>query len=80
MSEHTPEWDDEPAADGADAAASSQEFADPVRTGVEEVDGVLDSVERLEDRPVDEHVAVFENAHEQLRRALDGPGDGGHDG
>ena len=35
------------------------------------VDEVLASVRGLEDRPVSEHVAVFERAHEQLRRALD---------
>jgi len=40
-------------------------------TGLASVDTVVRSVEALEDRPVDEHVAVFENAHEQLRRALD---------
>ena len=42
-----------------------------MRTGVEEVDDVLDSVEGLEGTPVDEHVAVFEDAHERLRGALD---------
>jgi len=43
----------------------------PVRTGVEDVDDVLDAVESLAERPIGEHVAVFEQAHEQLRRALD---------
>ncbi|MFC6285378.1 hypothetical protein ACFP3Q_04375 [Nocardioides sp. GCM10027113] len=43
----------------------------PVRTGVPEVDAVLDEVDGLDGTPVDEHVAVFERAHEQLRRALD---------
>jgi hypothetical protein len=65
MSEHTPE----PAAE--ETAAGSQEFTEPVRTGVEEVDDVLDSVEGLEGTPVDDHVAVFEAAHDRLRRALD---------
>ena len=32
-------------------------------------------LEGLEDVPVDEHVAVFEHAHERLRRALDDAGD-----
>jgi hypothetical protein len=45
--------------------------AEPVRTGIEEVDAVLEAVEALEGAPVDDHVAVFEQAHEQLRRALD---------
>ena len=41
-------------------------------TGVALVDEVIASVQALGDRPVDEHVATFERAHEQLRRALDG--------
>ena len=44
-----------------------------VRTGNVAVDAVLASLEGLEDRPVSEHVEVFEHAHEQLRRALDAP-------
>lgn len=44
-------------------------------TGVAAVDAVLASVQALDDRPVAEHVAVFEQAHDQLRRALD-PGHG----
>lgn len=40
-------------------------------TGLASVDTVVRAVEDLEGRPVDEHVAVFEQAHEQLRRALD---------
>jgi hypothetical protein len=43
------------------------------RTGVEEVDDVLASLQGLDDRPVEEHPAVFERAHERLRQALDGP-------
>lgn len=31
----------------------------------------LHAVEGLAQRPLDEHVVVFEQAHEQLRRALD---------
>ena len=46
-----------------------------VRTGVTDVDEVLAAVESLADRPVEEHVAVFEQAHERLRRALDAPAD-----
>lgn len=41
------------------------------RTGVPAVDEVLDEVAALSERPVAEHVAVFESAHERLRRALD---------
>jgi hypothetical protein len=32
---------------------------------------VIAAVEQLEDRPIEEHVGVFETAHDQLRRALD---------
>jgi hypothetical protein len=42
-------------------------------TGVPEVDAVLASLDVLAERPVVEHVAVFEQAHERLRRALDAP-------
>ncbi len=44
---------------------------DAERTRLAPVDQVLDQVAALGDRPVDEHVSVFERAHEQLRRALD---------
>lgn len=44
-----------------------------VRTGVADVDEVIAAVEQLEERPVEEHVAVFETAHDRLRRALDHP-------
>lgn len=46
---------------------------EPERTGVEEVDDVLTSLQGLGDKPVEEHPAVFERAHERLRQALDGP-------
>lgn len=42
-----------------------------VRTGVSRVDEVISAVEELEERPLEEHVAVFETAHGELRRALD---------
>jgi len=44
-------------------------------TGHPAVDEVLRSLDALEGRPVDEHVAAFEDAHEQLRRALSSAGD-----
>jgi hypothetical protein len=50
-----------------------QEFAAPESTGVEEVDAVLASLQALDDSPVEEHPAVFEQVHERLRQALDGP-------
>lgn len=39
-------------------------------TGNPVVDGVLESLERLDGAPVSEHVAAFESAHEKLRAAL----------
>jgi len=45
-----------------------------VRTGVEHVDAVISAVEQLEERPLEEHVGVFETAHAELRRALDDTG------
>jgi hypothetical protein len=45
---------------------------EPVRTGVPEVDAVLESVAGLDAADVAEHPAVFESAHDRLRRALDG--------
>lgn len=47
----------------------------PVETGHPAVDAVLRSLETLDARPVDEHVAVFEKAHDDLRRTLSGAGD-----
>ena len=51
------------------------EAPEQVRTGVAGVDEVIAAVEELEDRPVEEHVGVFETAHHELRRALDTPSD-----
>ncbi|WP_244927887.1 hypothetical protein [Nocardioides sp. W7] len=47
------------------------ETSEPVRTGVARVDAVIEAVEQLEERPIEEHVGVFETAHEELRRALE---------
>ena len=44
-------------------------------TGIPEVDSVLTSLDGLADQPVADHVAVFEQAHDRLRRALDAPSD-----
>lgn len=41
------------------------------RTGVAAVDAVTASIESLPTRPVAEHAAVFDTAHDALRRALD---------
>ena len=42
-------------------------------TGVPAVDGVLADVDRLDELPLEEHLAAFERAHESLRAALDAP-------
>jgi hypothetical protein len=60
---------------GPDESGAPDGPEEPVRTGVDRVDAVLDQVADLTDRPVDEHVAVFEAAHEELRRTLDAPAD-----
>ena len=53
-----------------------QQVPDQVEsTGVPAVDEVLQRVSQVGERPVSEHVEVFERAHEQLRRALDAPPD-----
>jgi hypothetical protein len=44
-------------------------------TGHPAVDEVLRSLDGLDGKPVDEHVAAFEEAHEVLRRALSDAGD-----
>ena len=59
----------------ADDAAVTGDGSEATSTGLAAVDDVLASVRELDGRPVEEHVAVFEQAHERLRRALD-PGHG----
>src|SRR5215213_3342878 len=85
--EHTPEQpvedpmeehvDATPAEDPGDRQVDSADDGSDVAptTGHPAVDEVLRSLEDLEGRPVDEHVAVFEKAHEELRRALSSAGD-----
>jgi hypothetical protein len=46
-----------------------------VHTGVVGIDDVIVAVEELEERPIEEHVGVFETAQDQLRRALDASDD-----
>ncbi len=43
----------------------------PAPTGIASIDSVLDLVAGLDGRPLEEHAAVFETAHSELRRALD---------
>jgi hypothetical protein len=46
------------------------EQSDRQTTGHPDVDAVVASLEELDGRPVAEHVAVFESAHDRLRSAL----------
>jgi len=45
-------------------------------TGHPDVDAVIESLGRLDDLPVAEHVTVFESAHAELRGTLGRGGDG----
>ncbi|WP_377323065.1 hypothetical protein ACFJIY_27260 [Pimelobacter simplex] len=45
----------------------------PTPTGIDAVDRVLDLVAGLDRRPLEEHAAVLEEAHADLRRTLDHP-------
>ena len=56
-----------------ETTAASPESTKLPETGVPDVDEVMRAVEELDERPIEEHVGVFETAHEQLRRALDTP-------
>ncbi|HET7194053.1 MAG TPA: hypothetical protein VFI99_03595 [Nocardioides sp.] len=58
-----------------DPTETGQEFDEPERTGVEEVDNVLADLQGLQNSPVEEHPDAFEQAHERLRQALDNSSD-----
>lgn len=68
---------DDAAGDVVSDLEASVDFTEPEPerepTGDERVDSVVEDVARLSGRPVEEHVAVFESAHERLRRTLDDP-------
>jgi hypothetical protein len=57
--------------------AADDPAGDPVRTGVSGVDEVIRAVEELEERPLEEHVGVFEASQSRLRQALDDRGEPG---
>ena len=67
-----------PAEDPAETGTVPQE-PERVRTGVAGVDEVIVAVEELEERPIEEHVGVFEAAQDRLRRALDASDPAGDD-
>lgn len=76
--ENSPE--NSPASSPENSPASSSEGSPASGdTGHPAVDEVLRTIERLDERPVEEHVAVFEQAHETLRRTLDDAGDAASD-
>ena len=55
--------------------AVDPQAAAPDRPSVDAIEGVLTSMADLDGRPVSEHVAVFEEAHDRLRDALARAGD-----
>jgi hypothetical protein len=73
--DQAPEEAPEEAPEVAQADVQADDAQADARTGHPAVDEVLRSLDSLGDAPVDEHVAVFEEAHEQLRRTLQGAGD-----
>lgn len=52
-------------------------FTTPVVSGHPQVDAVLESLQPLDELPVEQHVAVFEAAHTALREALSSAADAG---
>jgi hypothetical protein len=60
-----------PHADVSDPDVTRAASAPDGSVGHPAVDDVLASLETVEGRPVHEHAAVFESAHERLRAALD---------
>jgi hypothetical protein len=52
----------------------NQALTEANETGNPDVDAVVSSLNGLDDLPVADHVAVFERAHESLRRTLAGAG------
>ena len=62
----------------AEASAGLGGAGSAPHTGVARVDAVLETLDRLDELPLTEHVGVFEAAHTELRRALD-PDTGAHD-
>ena len=52
-------------------STSEADLRGPTTTGVSAVDEVIADVDRLHEAPLEEHLEVFERAHESLRAALD---------
>ena len=66
-----PDDEDPEAGDEGVEGVAREHVTVAARTGDARVDAVLDSLEGLDDRPVGEHAAAFERAHEELRAALE---------
>jgi len=62
-----------PGSGGNLAGMTEEPVVAPAATGISSIDMVLDLVAGLDTRPLEEHAAVFETAHSELRRALDDP-------
>lgn len=60
-----------PAIDQGEYQSPTRPTAEP--TGSVAVDAVLDSLQDLDRVPIEEHPAIFEQAHRALRAALDDP-------
>jgi len=60
------EWEE-----GSGQVASATAAPEPQPTGLPHVDEVMRAVGMLEERPLEEHIGVFEAAQAQLRQALD---------
>jgi hypothetical protein len=78
VSEYLEHGQQDPSDDVVDEARSEDTLREeePVDlTGHPAVDEVLQSMQGLQQRPVEEHVAIFEAAHEKLRAALANAGD-----
>lgn len=75
MSEFSEDWAVEGVQDVDEQWSPEPTDAEPVEaTGHVDVDTVVESLSTLDDLPVADHVAVFEQAHESLRRTLAGAG------
>ena len=68
---------DEPETDESEQGEMTAEadLGGPTTTGVPAVDEVLSDVARLDQVPLEGHLATFERAHDSLRGALDAPAD-----
>ena len=66
MSEQNPDAQVAPAQEAVEGVTPQR----PDGNGHPDVDRVLGSLDGLDERPVAEHVAVFEAAHDTLRNAL----------